>query len=439
MRLWLAVVVAVLVLSVLVGWLLRIQAERIRAERLSEIPSREVVLRNAAGEVVGQSSVRPVRVPGRGIEFHVQLPPGVKGGEQLAISLPPRGRGPTAGEPGPGMGAGERDRPGGPPPGARNLRWWDPPGAGDRGGLPSMGFVALLVAFALAVALGSYPVVRRLTQRLEHLRLGVERLGAGDLRARVDETGDDEVAFLAKRFNQSADQVAALMQAQKSLLANASHELRSPLARIRMGLELMDSTPSPALKTELSRNIAELDALIDEILLASRLEATNSSVAGFSKEPVDLLGLAAEEAARAHVSLVWAGAPATSAVILGDARLLRRLLRNLLENALRYGQPPVTALESTPANNTDFDIVLTLSLPNGHVRIDVSDRGPGVPESERERIFEPFYRSIHASERHGGVGLGLALVRSIAQQHGGSVHCLPREGGGARFIADLPA
>jgi two-component system, OmpR family, sensor kinase len=417
-RIWLAVVLAVLILSMMVGWLLRTQAERIRAERLADVPAREVLMRNTQGEVIGSMTVKPVRVPGRGVEFHVQLPPGVQGGEQLAISLPPRQR--AEGAP-PPMG---RE--------GRQARWWGmSSGAGERGAPPSVGFVALLVAFALAVALGSYPVVRRLTQRLESLQRGVERLGAGDLRARVDESGKDEAAFLAKRFNRAADQVEALVQSQKSLLANASHELRSPLARIRMGLELMDSAPSAALKAELSRNIAELDALIDEILLASRLETQASGALQAVREPVDLLALAAEEGARLNVELTWHGAAhdanlpgdARDALLPGDARLLRRLIRNLLENAQRHGGQEVS---------------LAVSADEAQVQIEVADRGPGVPPDERERIFEPFYRSSHASERHGGVGLGLSLVRSIARQHGGSVQCLEREGGGARFIAVLP-
>jgi two-component system, OmpR family, sensor kinase len=405
-RIWLAVVLAVLVLSMLVGWLLRTQAERIRAERLADVPAREVVMRNGAGEVIGNMTVKPVRVPGRGVEFHVQLPPGVQGGEQLAISLPPRAR-PE------GVGA----------PGMREARWWSlGGGAGERGAPPSLSFVLLLAGFAFAVALGSYPVVRRLTLRLEGLQRGVERLGAGDLRSRVDESGRDEVAFLAQRFNRAADQVEALVQSQKSLLANASHELRSPLARIRMGLELMEASPSAALKAELSRNIGELDALIDEILLASRLETAASGTLEAVRESVDVLALAAEEGARVGVALVWEG-EAAAAVLPGDARLLRRMIRNLLENAQRHGGQ---------------DVSMALSAQADHLRIEVLDRGPGVPQAERERIFEPFYRSAHASERYGGVGLGLSLVRSIARQHGGQVQCLEREGGGARFIASLP-
>jgi signal transduction histidine kinase len=117
------------------------------------------------------------------------------------------------------------------------------------------------------------------------------------------------------------------------------------------------------------------------------------------------------------------------AVVQGQAKLLRRLLRNLLENAQRY------------AGQGAIELALGLTQTPGMLRVQVSDHGPGVPAAERERIFEPFYRSSHASESAGGVGLGLALVKSIAQQHGGSVLCMPREGAGttgARFVVDLP-
>jgi signal transduction histidine kinase len=108
----------------------------------------------------------------------------------------------------------------------------------------------------------------------------------------------------------------------------------------------------------------------------------------------------------------------------GDGRLLRRLVRNLLDNARRYaGKAPVE---------------VTLARSEHEVVFSVRDRGPGVPESERERIFEPFYRAHGAAETAGGVGLGLALVRSIAHQHGGSVACLARDGGGSEFRVTLP-
>lgn len=279
-----------------------------------------------------------------------------------------------------------------------------------------LGFLLTLALLAAAVALAAYPVVRRLTRRLERLKASVEALGAGDLRARVRVGGRDEVAALAASFNRAAARIEQVVAANRSLLANASHELRSPLARIRMAIEMLDSEARPKVREELARDIAELDALVDEILLSSRLDA---AAAPEQREPVDLLALAAEEAAR-----VDAEAGGVSARVAGDPALLRRMLRNLLENAARHGAPPVEIEVTNEA---------------GRVRITVSDRGPGVRERERERIFEPFYRAQGASERAGGAGLGLALVRQIATKHGGEVRCYARDGGGTAFMVTLPS
>jgi signal transduction histidine kinase len=346
---------------------------------------REVIIRNEADEILGQSMVRPSRVPGQGVEFDVLM----KDGRTITVQLPPRHR----------------------PRGDSGRRWL------PRG---STGFLWMLGIVALAVAVGSYPIVRRLTLRLEELRRGVERWGEGDLSARVPVRGGDEVGFLAHRFNHAAERVETLLKANKSLLANASHELRSPLARIRMGLELMDPDASPRTRDEITRNIAELDQLIDEILLASRLDARETDIGTF--EPVDLTGLAAEETARAGAELDAAESEQVL-VVQGVAKLLRRALRNLLENARRYSGGPVT---------------VSVTRRGGQAVVRVCDRGPGVPEAERERIFEPFYRLKGASEREGGVGLGLALVRSIAQRHHGSAHCEANPGGGACFVLALP-
>jgi signal transduction histidine kinase len=280
------------------------------------------------------------------------------------------------------------------------------------------------------------------------LQKGVERWGEGDLSARLPVQGEDEVAFLAARFNTAAERVQTLVLSHKALLANASHELRSPLARIRMGLELIGRDgASGAQRQEMARSIDELDQLIDEILLASRLDArdaNDASVLG-STEEVDLIGLAAEECARTGADLeVLPGA--SPLIVQGHAKLLRRVVRNLLENARRYGKPVAVAVSDGPAVP---EIQLTLGLRQSSAArsgpfmpttalITVEDRGPGVPPELRERIFEPFYRLPGASEREGGVGLGLSLVRSIAERHGGSVRCESREGGGARFVVELP-
>ena len=158
---------------------------------------------------------------------------------------------------------------------------------------PVAGIIAFLGVIALVVAICAYPLVRRLTRRLERLQVGVESLGAGELSARVKVEGKDEVARLAESFNSAAERIEELVSAHKMLLANTSHELRTPLSRIRLGIELMRDGADPGRKAALEKDIAELDGLIEQILLSSRLDASKAVEA---PEDIDLLALAAEEA-----------------------------------------------------------------------------------------------------------------------------------------------
>lgn len=300
-------------------------------------------------------------------------------------------------------------RPGMRPPWPRLPGWPD-----------GLGMALLLVVLFVAVAAGAWPVVRRLTRRLEALKQGVEAFGAGALHQRVAEDGRDEVAAVGASFNRAAGRIEALMRSHQSLLANASHELRSPLARLKMAVEMLEDAPlaqRTALRQEIHTDIAELDALVEEVLLASRLDV---GAAVDRKDSVDLLGLAAEEASR-----VGASAEGEGALVKGDERLLRRALRNLLENARRYGGDEVQVSVARHAR--------------GGAEMRVCDRGPGVPEAYRERIFEAFFRLPGHAEKAGGVGLGLSLVRQIAERHGGQVRCTPRDGGGSCFVLTLPA
>ncbi len=281
----------------------------------------------------------------------------------------------------------------------------------------------LLAVLFLAVAGGAYPVVRRLTRRLESLKSGVEQFGSGDLSFRVQDNGKDEVAALATSFNRAAEQIETLLRSHKSLLANASHELRSPLARLKMAFSMLDDA-SPAQRArlghEINTNIAELDALVEEVLLASRLEGGAQSL---RLEPVDLLAIAAESAAQGGAELeVEDGIGQLT--LRGDDRLLRRALRNLLENARRYGGPVVELKVRRSGQD--------------RIELQVCDRGPGVPEPMRERIFEAFFRLPGHAEVSGGVGLGLNLVKQIATAHQGTVRCDAREGGGSCFVITLP-
>ena len=388
-RIWLAVILAVVVLTLLVSWAWRLTAEA---------PLREVNIRNMAGEIIGRGERRTLPKPPmpdmpmmplgkgphptrHGPEFIVQM----NNGEEVHVHLPrPPERSPFS-----------------------NRQY---------------GFFWLLALVGVAVALGTYPIIRQMTRRLEAVKAGVDRWGAGDLDARVPVQGHDEVASLALRFNSAAERIQGLIGAHKSLLANASHELRSPLTRIRMGLELMGDKPTPGFKDEIARNIGELDQLIDEILLASRLDAREADMG--TVEQVDVTGLLAEECARVDADFSADGSGGESVMVQGVVKLLRRLVRNLLENARRYSQG---------------DVQVVLRLRDQKVEIQVCDRGPGVPPELRERIFEPFYRLPGASERSGGVGLGLSLVKSITERHGGQVRCTGRDGGGACFVVELPA
>jgi signal transduction histidine kinase len=291
-------------------------------------------------------------------------------------------------------------------------RRWVVARAPERHHNPLVELLFFLGAIALAIAVCAYPVVRGLTRRLERLQTGVETLGAGNLAARVKVEGHDEVARLAQSFNQAAVRIEELVDAHRLLLANASHELKTPLSRIRLGIELYAEKPDKALKAEVARNIGELDALIDEILLASRLDA----VPTLQREPIDLLGLVAEECAR-YEGCELHGEPVT---VCGDPRLLRRLIGNLVDNAKRHGKPPVT---------------VEVRRDEAYAVVDVIDAGPGISEGERESIFMPFYRLGEAR----GTGLGLSLVRQIARLHGGDAIVAPRAGQPSCFRVTLPA
>ena len=294
---------------------------------------------------------------------------------------------------------------------ARHARKWRP------GWRPS--WLPLVGLLAVCLAIGAYPLARRITRRLERLKDRVEALGSGNLSARVEVEGRDEVADLAESFNRAAERIERLVEGERTMLASASHELRTPLARIRMATELLAGQERPELTAQIAADVAELDDLIEELLLASRLQ-TSERIA--EAEPVELLALVAEEGARVDAAV--AGEPVT---LNGNRRLLRHLVRNLLDNARRHGgedgvRASVERLD--PRTGTES-------------RISVSDRGPGVPEEERERIFAPFYRPSGMREQGEGVGLGLYLVRQIARRHGGDVRCEAAPGGGARFVVTI--
>jgi signal transduction histidine kinase len=278
---------------------------------------------------------------------------------------------------------------------------------------PISGAVIFLLVMAATISVFANPVVRGLTKRIERLQAGVETLGAGNLSTRVVIGGRDEVARLADSFNRAAARIEVLVGAHRLLLANASHELRTPLSRLRLGIELYGKAPDAKGKAELERDIAELDDLIEEILLASRLDAAAASPA---MEHIDLLALVAEECAH-YDDCSLDGTPIS---LSGDPRLLRRLVRNVLENAARHGKPPVR---------------VELRRDGGNAVLCVIDSGRGIPQAQREQVFLPFFQ---LAGHRTGTGLGLPLVRQIARLHGGEAVATSRPGAPSCFVITIP-
>jgi signal transduction histidine kinase len=297
-------------------------------------------------------------------------------------------------------------------------------GLRERGHLGPRGrlFPHLLAALLLAMAIGLYPLSRSITRRVEQLAEGARRWGEGDLAHRVPVAGGDEIAQLGSRFNQAAQAIQSLVTQERQILATASHELRSPLARVRVALELLGDENSAERRAELvgqaSRDITELDALVEELLMAAR---TQPGVPRRPSEVVDLCELVSNEA-RQFAAPVAAPCPLLHAC---DSSMMRHMIRNLLQNARLHGQGAPIRAEIL---QHETEIVVA-----------VEDEGPGVPEGERDRIFAPFYRPPGPRPPGDtGLGLGLALVRQVARHHGGDVRYIAREPVGSRFEVRLP-
>ena len=260
------------------------------------------------------------------------------------------------------------------------------------------GLAVFLVCLAIAISIILYPLIRRVTSRLERLRESAEQIRSGDFAARVAVEGRDEVAALAESFNGAADEIERLISSQRMLVANASHELRTPLSRIRMGIGLLKSSESKERRKAIQQDISELDTLIDELILMTRLD---SSLETDRFENVDLLAIAAEECVRFRRCNVIG----QSVFVEGNPRMLQRLIRNLVENAFKHGLEPIT-VEVTEQDNS--------------AQIKVSDQGEGIDEEMAIQVFEPFYRG-RGKQNVPGSGLGLALVKKIADAHNGQI------------------
>jgi signal transduction histidine kinase len=295
-------------------------------------------------------------------------------------------------------------------------------------------FLAALVAAAFTIWVASAWIAHRLTRPLGELVRVTREIGSGKLTARVrlgrHQAG--EVGGLASAINDMAERLEKQLRDQRELLAAVSHEIRSPLARLRVLSELARNEASRERAVQdLEREIVEIDELVGKLLANSRLDF----------EAISTKPLSAAELARR--ALEGAGLPSEllddrsdGALIDADPTLLGRALANLLDNACTHGNGVAKVLvERDPALPSAPD-ASGAAAPRERVRFEVIDRGPGVPKDELPRIFEPFYRS--GQRGHGNLGLGLSLVDRIVRAHGGSAFAHNRPEGGASVGFRLP-
>ncbi len=296
-----------------------------------------------------------------------------------------------------------------------------------------------LSAAFLVTGLVSYLLARSLSAPVRRLRAATQALAAGDLSARVGAPADppgDEVAELGRDFDRMAAHIEALVAAQKRLLRDISHELRSPLARLNVALGLARGKAGAAAREPLDRierEAGRLNDLIGELLALNLLE---SGADHFRTGPVDLQALAAEVVRDADFEAQGSGravrlVPGAALWVTGVAELLRRALENVVRNAVRF-----------TAEGTAVEVRCSRveGAAGESARVAVRDRGPGVPEAALGSLFEPFYRVADARDRKsGGSGLGLAITDRAVRLHGGRVAAANAPDGGLEVVVELPA
>jgi signal transduction histidine kinase len=301
---------------------------------------------------------------------------------------------------------------------------------------------AFLVLLVLMGALLCYLLARYITAPVIHLRATTSKFSHGHLGARIALPSvlrrKDEIGGLANDFNQMAERIETLVKAQQRLIADVSHELRSPITRLSLALGLVrrnlvhrnkeSATGAPLARME--REVERLNTLIGQLLTLSRLESVDRPS---PMEILDLSALVREVSADADFEAASTNrgvqlVECTDCSMLGTRDLIRSAVENVVRNGVKYTEP-----------NTEV-LVRLLKVSNRSVEISVQDHGPGAPAQALAHIFEPFYRVDDARDRgSGGAGLGLAITQQIVRLHGGSVHATNREAGGLELRITLPA
>jgi len=278
-----------------------------------------------------------------------------------------------------------------------------------------IGWGALVLLLAMG---GAFIIVARINRPLRALTTAAEQMGRGATPAPVDESGPAEIRTLSRAFNQMAADRKKLDDERALLLAGVSHDLRTPLARIRLGVEMLDDKGDTSMRAGIVQDIEDIDAAINQFLDFARAASSENET---SNADLNVLigGLIARyERAGKHIKVQTAEVPPLPLRVLA----MQRLIGNLIDNALRHGGDDVT-IATGRSESTAF--------------VEVLDRGPGIPPEQAEHMLQPFTR-MDTARSTSGTGLGLAIVDRIARMHGGSVQLLPRDGGGLRARVSLP-
>jgi signal transduction histidine kinase len=282
----------------------------------------------------------------------------------------------------------------------------------------------LFILAALSLTLGLvFLFVRRLLRPLYHLTEGVNRVAEGRLDDRVPETGVDEFAQLARAFNQMTGRIKSSLVAREQLLLDVSHELRSPITRMRVALEFL---PESKARSALAEDVAVLDELVGQILEGAR---AHHNAGQLTRAPHDLAGAIRSAAAdfKGRTPKIQIQIPQGDWQVSADAAKVQMVLSNLIENALKYSPPG-----SGP-------IRIELKRGDTGVEVRVIDQGIGIPAADLEHIMEPFYRVDKSRTKvTGGYGLGLSLCRTIMQAHGGRITISSRPGEGTEATLFFP-
>lgn len=262
-------------------------------------------------------------------------------------------------------------------------------------------------------------MVRQASRRLRGLAEKARDVGQGRDPERLPETGALELRELTAAFNRMAEEVRGLLENRTVLLSGISHDLRTPITRLRLALSMLEGA-DPAMVARMERDLDEMNRLISDMLAFARALKMDDLV------DCDLNRLLDEMASQATSLGPVEWQPGKACIARVGEAALRRVLSNLLENARRYGG--------------DNAVTLTLVQITGEIRIGVQDRGPGIPENQREAVFRPFYRlDVSRSKEAGGSGLGLAIVRQLVDAYGWRIELTEREGGGLTATLIIPA